>query len=92
MTKEQWQRSIEEKNTLQAPGRKDVPNQMFHEMNMKNTARQNIWQGARSLNGKRCLVITPQSVTFIANTTEQGLGSSGLASAREQRDTGARSL
>lgn len=34
-TKEQRQRSIEEKNTLKAPGRKEVPNQMFHEMNMK---------------------------------------------------------
>lgn len=43
MTKEQWQRSIEEKNTLKTPGRKEVPNQMFHEMNMKNTALQNIW-------------------------------------------------
>lgn len=43
MTKEQWQRSIEEKNTLKTPGRKEAPNQMFHEMNMKNTALQNIW-------------------------------------------------
>ena len=33
-TKEQRQESIEEKNTLEAPGKKEVPNQMFHEMNM----------------------------------------------------------
>lgn len=37
-TKEQQWRSIEEKNALKAPGRKEVLNQMFHEMNMKNTA------------------------------------------------------
>lgn len=63
-TKEQRQRSVEEKNTLEAPGRKEVPNQMFHEMNMKNTALQNTWQGKGSLKEKRCVVIIPQSLTF----------------------------
>lgn len=54
-TKEQRQRSIEEKNTLKAPGRKEVPNQMFHEMNMKNTALQNIWLGKGFLKEKKTL-------------------------------------
>lgn len=57
MTKEQWHQSTEEKNTLKAPERKEVPNQMFHEMNMKNTALQNIWPSKRSLEKKDVLLL-----------------------------------
>lgn len=78
--KEQRQRGIEEKNTLKATGRKEVPNQMFREMNMKNTALQNIWHGNGSLREKCCLVIIPQPLTFIANTAWQSLSSSDLTS------------
>lgn len=85
MTKEQRQRSTEEKNTLRDPGRKEVPNEMFHEMNMKNTAQQNVCKAKRSLKEKLCLVIILQSLTFIANTARQRLSSSDLTSTRSQR-------